>query len=86
MKSQKKTSRLSSPCTGGAPPTFSPPLFRFLLHCAHVFASFRYEESMFEEPAGMAELPASGQKKVPSYLLDDGELEGIGGQQKAVAL
>jgi hypothetical protein len=41
---------------------------------------------MFEEPSGAAELAPAGQKKVPSYLLDDGELEGISGQQKAVAL
>jgi hypothetical protein len=30
-------------------------------------------------------LPVSS-LQVPNYLLDDGELEGIGGQQKAVAL
>jgi hypothetical protein len=47
---------------------------------------FRYEESMFEEPQGAAELAPAGSKKVPSYLLDDGELEGLSGQQKAMAL
>ncbi len=48
----------------------------------------RYEEGMFEEPSGStdAALAPAGSKKVPSYLLDDGELEGLSGQQKAVAL
>jgi hypothetical protein len=39
---------------------------------------------MFEEEQQMALAPA-GAKQVPSYLLDDGELEGIAGK-KAVAL
>jgi len=46
----------------------------------------RYEEGMFEEPSGTEQLAPAGSKKVPSYLLDDGELEGLSGQPKAVAL
>jgi hypothetical protein len=39
---------------------------------------------MFEEQQEVTLAPA-GAKQVPSYLLDDGELEGISGK-KAVAL
>jgi hypothetical protein len=47
-----------------------------------------YEEGMFEEPSSTtdATLAPAGSKKVPNYLLDDGELEGLSGQQKAVAM
>jgi hypothetical protein len=41
---------------------------------------------MFEEPSGATELAPAGSKKVPSYLLDDGELEGLSGPAKAVAM
>jgi len=41
-----------------------------------------YEEGMFEEVGEVSLAPAGG-KKVPSYLQDDGELEGLGERRAA---